>query len=90
MHRGSKIAQLLLRALRPGVAILAIFLPAIFLPIDKRGPIDASISERAFAATAATPVLTPISIDYPEEGSIFPPGITPPTFLWRDASGTSA
>jgi hypothetical protein len=31
----------------------------------------------------------PISIDYPEEGSIFPPGITPPTFLWRDAAGTS-
>lgn len=30
-----------------------------------------------------------ISIDYPEDGSIFPPGITPPTFLWRDAAGTS-
>ena len=25
-----------------------------------------------------------ITIDYPEEGSIFPPEITPPTFLWRD------
>jgi len=33
--------------------------------------------------------LSPISIDYPEEGSVFPPGITPPTFLWRDAAGTS-
>src|ERR1039457_1666260 len=33
--------------------------------------------------------LSPISIDYPEDGSIFPPGITPPTFLWRDAAGTS-
>jgi hypothetical protein len=33
--------------------------------------------------------LLPISIDYPESGSIFPPGITPPTFLWRDAAGTS-
>ena len=30
-----------------------------------------------------------ISIDYPEDGSIFPPGITPPTFMWRDAGGTS-
>ena len=30
-----------------------------------------------------------ISIDYPEDGSIFPPGITPPTFLWRDAAATS-
>ena len=27
-----------------------------------------------------------ILIDYPEEGSIFPPEITPPTFLWRDES----
>ncbi len=25
-----------------------------------------------------------ITIDYPEEGSIFPPEITSPTFLWRD------
>jgi tetratricopeptide (TPR) repeat protein len=31
------------------------------------------------SATAA------ITIDYPEGGSIFPPEITPPTFLWRDA-----
>ena len=89
MHRGSKIAQLFLRALRPGLTILAILLLAIFLPTDKRGPIVATVFPRAFAATAAAPVLTPISIDYPEEGSIFPPGITPPTFLWRDASGTS-
>ena len=25
-----------------------------------------------------------ITIDYPEEGSIFPPEIAPPTFVWRD------
>ena len=25
-----------------------------------------------------------ITIDYPLEGSVFPPEITPPTFLWRD------
>ncbi len=30
-----------------------------------------------------------ITIDYPESGSIFPPDIMPPTFLWRDAE-TSA
>jgi tetratricopeptide (TPR) repeat protein len=34
-------------------------------------------------------VLWPISIDYPQDGSIFPPGITPPTFLWRDAAADS-
>jgi len=27
-----------------------------------------------------------IVVDYPLEGSIFPPEITPPTFLWRDTS----
>jgi Flp pilus assembly protein TadD len=27
-----------------------------------------------------------ITIDYPEDGSIFPPEITPPTFNWRDAA----
>ena len=34
--------------------------------------------------------LAPISIDYPEEGSVFPPEITPPTFLWRDAAENAA
>jgi hypothetical protein len=33
--------------------------------------------------------LWPISVDYPLEGSIFPPGITPPTFIWRDAAANS-
>jgi len=46
-------------------------------------------SERVHAAQEPPRVLLPISIDYPEEGSIFPPGITPPTFLWRDAAGIS-
>ena len=27
-----------------------------------------------------------ITIDYPLDGSIFPPEITPPTFIWRDAA----
>lgn len=46
-------------------------------------------SQAVHAAQRARPILLPISIDYPEDGSIFPPGITPPTFLWRDAAGTS-
>jgi hypothetical protein len=53
-----------------------------------------SLGARDLSASAhATPepprALSPISIDYPENGSFFPPGITPPTFLWRDAAGTS-
>jgi tetratricopeptide (TPR) repeat protein len=31
-----------------------------------------------------------ISIDYPAEGSIFPPDIAAPTFLWRDADASAA
>ncbi|MGO4882868.1 MAG: tetratricopeptide repeat protein [Bryobacteraceae bacterium] len=31
----------------------------------------------------------PILIDFPEPDSIFPPDITPPTFLWRDPGGTA-
>ena len=33
---------------------------------------------------------SPIVIDYPVQGSIFPPEITPPTFLWRDADEKAA
>jgi tetratricopeptide (TPR) repeat protein len=36
----------------------------------------------AGAASAGPPAA--ITIDYPEDGSVFPPEITPPTFLWRD------
>ncbi len=28
--------------------------------------------------------LAPITVDYPAEGSIFPPDISPPRFIWRD------
>jgi Flp pilus assembly protein TadD len=31
-----------------------------------------------------------IAIDYPLQGSVFPPEITPPEFLWHDASATAS
>ena len=31
-----------------------------------------------------------IVIDYPEDGSLFPPEIAPPAFLWRDAQKNAA
>ena len=31
----------------------------------------------------------PLVIDYPQDGSIFPPEITPPTFIWRDADAAA-
>ena len=39
----------------------------------------------ALLVLAADPP-APITVDYPENGSIFPPEIVAPTFLWRDAS----
>jgi hypothetical protein len=30
-----------------------------------------------------------ITVDYPEDGSIFPPDIIPPTFIWRDADASA-
>jgi len=35
--------------------------------------------------TAAEKNLTGVTVDYPLDGSIFPPEITAPTFIWRDA-----
>lgn len=40
----------------------------------------------AFAAEASEGAIT---IDYPLDGSIFPPEITPPTFIWHDTTEAS-
>jgi tetratricopeptide (TPR) repeat protein len=36
-------------------------------------------------AAPTVPGSAAITVDYPEDGSIFPPEITPPTFIWHDA-----
>src|SRR6185503_3075114 len=38
---------------------------------------------------AGAPRPASITIDYPADKSIFPPEITPPTFLWRDPAAGS-
>jgi len=38
----------------------------------------------------STGSLAVITIDYPGDGAIFPPDITPPTFLWRDPAAGAA
>jgi tetratricopeptide (TPR) repeat protein len=48
-----------------------------------------SQQDAASISTDSKAALWPIAIDYPEDGAIFPPGITPPTFLWRDGAATS-
>ena len=72
------------------IGILAISLaPILFVSFrnnvlgKERNPVSAGM------LAAAGTSLWPISIDYPQDGSIFPPGITPPTFLWRDAAASS-
>ena len=39
----------------------------------------------AASPPGARPAAAPVAMDYPEQGSIFPPEIAPPAFLWRDA-----
>ncbi len=68
-----------------GTTLFALLMCALFLPFQRAafGRSQADSSENSKAA------LWPISIDYPLNDSIFPPGITPPTFLWRDAAADS-
>jgi hypothetical protein len=81
---GSAAADRNRRSVRIGFKVLILAVAAIFLPrllsvASRRTPIVEAAPTPGSAAE-----LWPISVDYPEDGSIFPPGITPPTFLWRD------
>src|SRR5271165_2319765 len=39
-----------------------------------------------WGAAAANSPAAAVLIDFPEPGSIFPPDIAPPTFLWRETT----
>ena len=41
-------------------------------------------------ATQAPAATATVTIDYPAEGTLFPPDLTPPTMLWRDRSAAVA
>jgi len=57
----------------------AVLLPGLLLALA------ASAFDGGEAQKGSVPSsVAPITIDYPEEGSIFPPEITPPAFLWHD------
>ncbi len=69
-----------------GFIIGAVLLfPVYVIPLQKSvfGKVQPGAWEESKAG------LWPISIDYPENGSIFPPGMTPPTFIWRDAASST-
>ena len=65
-----------------GTILAALFVCSILPPLH--GKVFGRT--QAVSSSDSKAVLWPISIDYPLDGSIFPPGITPPTFLWRDAA----
>ena len=46
-------------------------------------------AQRSSLATAAPSGPRPITVDYPADGSVFPPEFLPPTFLWRDGSAAA-
>jgi tetratricopeptide (TPR) repeat protein len=52
--------------------------------------LSAPSADSALPAKPADAPLTPITIDYPVEKSVFPPEITAPTFLWHDAAPNAA
>ena len=68
-----------------GTILTALLVCSIFPPLHSK----VFGHTQAVSSSDSKAVLWPISIDYPLDGSIFPPGITPPTFLWRDAAANS-
>jgi tetratricopeptide (TPR) repeat protein len=59
-------------------------LGAIVAVVLTRGQVAATQPKNG--AGSSTVRLASITIDYPLEDSVFPPEITPPTFIWRDAA----
>jgi Flp pilus assembly protein TadD len=65
-------------------------------PVHRRRVVWLALCALLALAIAAAPAMpqarrvAPIFIDYPAEGSVFPPDIAAPTFLWRDADMSAA
>jgi len=67
---------------RAGVSPQFVLLPGLLLALAA----GASDAVETHAASRSDPRATAITIEYPEQGSIFPPEITAPTFLWNDGA----
>ena len=66
--------------------------PVLFVAILAAGSLFIASGARRSSGTndaATTPAPAKINIDYPLDGSVFPPEITSPTFLWHDTSHTA-
>jgi tetratricopeptide (TPR) repeat protein len=85
--------EMLLRKLhqRAPLAVLFLGTAAVVTFLLARQSPNHSFRLDVASAMAAEPqsAKAAITIDYPEDGSIFPPDITPPTFIWRDADASA-
>jgi tetratricopeptide (TPR) repeat protein len=71
-------------------ALLAPFLHEVVLSGDPGLTVFASAGVTSAAGRgAAEAVKASITVDYPQDASIFPPDIIAPTFLWRDAEASA-
>src|ERR1017187_1724341 len=84
------LTQQRLRVILSSIALLVMLLSSIWLlPFLTSASASAARHGAAVEPPQSDQAKASASIDYPEDGSIFPPGITPPTFIWRDANATS-
>jgi Flp pilus assembly protein TadD len=67
---------------RNGTVIAALATAAVLVSLAAPHAPDSTVPASEGAPSA-------ISIDYPKNESIFPPEITPPTFIWRDTAAAS-
>src|ERR1035437_7050220 len=67
-----------------GMSPRVVLLPCLLLALAAGASDGVEVRESQAARPPLARTVVAITIDYPVEGSIFPPEITPPTFLWRD------
>jgi tetratricopeptide (TPR) repeat protein len=90
LDEGYLNAQQRRRVVFAALTLLVVLVASTWIvPFDRSGSASAAGLESLPASQDAEQAKSPISIDYPENGSIFPPDITPPTFLWRDEVATT-
>jgi len=68
-----------------GLPPRAILLQGFLMALAAHASGDAEARKSTVPGPPAERAAAAITVDYPEEGSIFPPEITPPTFLWTDS-----
>jgi Flp pilus assembly protein TadD len=73
--------------LRPAHRLITAILGAGSVVLLSCAVLSARTAALQAAENAAPPAI--IHIDYPSEGSVFPPDITPPTFFWHDSSDSA-